>query len=97
MDYIYTVVDSDGAFPCAFTTYANALAEVKKKYKESWRKDWGGAEVKNKTYDYWSSHQDDDDVEEGAKLDDDGDDNITQIWIDVHVGIVTIYRLKIKR
>jgi hypothetical protein len=99
MDYIYSVVDSGGAFPCAFTTYADALAEVKEKYKESWQKDCGGAEVKNKTYDYWSSHQDDEDVEEGSKLDDedDGDENVTQIWIDVHVGIVTIYRLKIKR
>jgi hypothetical protein len=99
MDYIYTVVDSGGAFPCAFTTYADALAEVKDKYKESWQKDCG-AEVKNKTYDYWSSQQDDeDDLEEGSKLDDedDSDENVTQIWIDVHVGIVTIYRLKIKR
>ncbi len=93
------MIDSDGAFPCAFTTYADAPAEVKDKYKESWHKDCGG-EVKNKTYDYWTSqHDDDEDVEEGSKLDDedDGDDSITQLWIDVHVGIVTIYRLKIKR
>ncbi len=100
MDYIYTVVDSDGAFPYAFTTYADALTEVKEKYKECWQRDCCGAEVKNNTYDYWSSQQDDDDdVEEGSKLDDDDDDDdsITQIWINVHVGIVTIYRLKIKR
>ena len=97
MDYVYTVVDKEGAFPHAFTTYADALAEVKDKYKDSWHKDCG-AEVKNKTYDYWASQRDDEDVEEGAKLDDeDDDDNITQIWINVYVGIVTIYRLKIKR
>ena len=100
MDYIYTVVTSDGAFPCAFTSYADALAEVKEKYKESWQRRDCGAEVKHNTYDYWASQQeDDDDVEEGAKLDadDDGDANVTQIWINIHIGIVTIYRLKVKR
>ncbi len=88
MEYIYTVVDRDGAFPDAFTSYSDALAEVKDKYKYCWGK-WGD--------DYWSSQQDEDDIEEGSKLDEDDDDspNVTKISINAWVGVVTIYRIKI--
>ncbi len=95
MEYIYTVVDSEGAFPDAFTSYSDALAEVKDKYKYCWKYNtcWG----KGGAREYGSSQQDDDDIEEGSKLyeDDDENPNVTQISIEVR--LVTIYRLKIKR
>jgi hypothetical protein len=90
MEYIYMVVDGEGAFPDAFTSYSDALAEVKDKYKHYWGK--GGD-------DYWSSQQDDDDIEEGSKVDEEHDENpnVTQISIYGRVALVTIYRIKIKR
>lgn len=94
MEYIYMVVDSEGAFPDAFTSYSDALAEVKDKYKHCW-----GGKGGDHADDYWSSQQDEDDIEEGSKIDDEHDENpnVTQISIDAWVGVVTIYRIKIKR
>ena len=93
MEYIYTVVDDySGAFPEAFTSYADAYAAAKRTYKDYW--------PQSERDDYWGQQQEED-IEEGTNFDkEEGDDgynpNVTQMWIDSGCT-VTIYRLKIKR
>jgi hypothetical protein len=96
MEYIYTVVDDySGAFPEAFTSYADAYAATKRTYKDYW--------PQSDRDDYWGQQQEEEDIEEGTNIDkEEGDDgynpNVTQIQIWIDMGrTVTIYRLKIKR
>lgn len=93
MEHIYTVVDDSGAFPEAFTSYADAYAAAKRTYTDYWPQS-------ERDDDYWGQQQEED-IEEGTNFDkEEGDDgynpNVTQIWIDSGCT-VTIYRLKIAR
>ena len=89
MEYIYTVIDeNDKAYPDAFTSYDDALNEVKK--VQDHLRDTEG-------YDDWRYNDlNQIDVKEGHKINKDNKNpNETELYIEKGM-FITIYKLKLK-
>lgn len=89
MKTVYIVVDNENVYPNAFTSYKDALDEVKRKYDEL---------HDNEDYEDWRDDEENEvDVEEGNKIGNkrNGDPNITELYIEKGIHIY-IRKLSVK-